>query len=789
MIKDSVFHIDEVLSHRMRHKLIATSHVLLSFSVFAAIVTFAHEPFKIYFGKAFGVTLILLSFRFGVAQLEMFYRSIFFRERSSTFEYERLLYKTKKSSKHPLIVFLESSIGAMIMVRAGVPRDAIKEFIKNHPLNSQKYDQLLSTHDMSLSVYIEALYEHHKDFADFLFRYGIHGGDLSNIATWYENQLDKTRRYEFWWGIERLREHKGFGKQWAFSDTWKLDRYSYTISDNPSIFKSGMSYYVRSEEVAKVEAVLSKREVSNTIIVGPPGVGKKEALKYLAYKVETGQINKRLQYKRVVLFNALFLVSGKKTKGDFETALIGVLNDVVHAGNIILVIDDFAEFIASAEEVGSDASAIIEKYVGSDKMHIVALSDTYGFQAKIEPKRDLMSHFEKISVEEPTYENSLLILEERVEELEAQHSVMFSYLAIKETLDGAKRYYVDSTMPEKALELLEEVMSWAVKNKIGVVLKKDIIEVLKEKTSIPMGEIDPQEKDRLLHLEESLHERVVGQEEAISTVSDALRRARTDIQNTSRPVGSFLFLGPTGVGKTETAKTLARVFFGGEEHMLRIDMSEFKGADGIKKMIGSFEEGKAGVLANMLREHPYGVLLLDEFEKASSDVHDLFLRIFDEGIFSDMRGRKVNARNIIFIVTSNAGSDLIFQAIQEGVNLSSMKETIIDTLITRKVFKPELINRFDAVTLFHPLEESHLQDVAKILLEELRERLEEKHIKLTINQILIDTAVKFGHDPRFGAREMRRAIKEKIENKIAEKIIKGEVAEGQALELSEEDLI
>ena len=789
MAQNSVFYLDHLFSHRARHGALLALDILSGLFFLAAVVFFGFTPLTPYFERVGGLLLIVLAFRFTVAQAELYFRSAYFLESAGVFEYERLRYQTRARRAHPLVAFLESPLGSIVMARAWVPGAGLAEFLNTRPYRGGFFDGEMVPKEGTLSSYVETLYAENKDFADFLFRFGVHGGDLKNIMFWYENQLDRIRTREWWWSMTRLSEMKGLGKTWAFAETWKLNRYGMTISESPEIFRAGHSYFTRKAEVEKIEAVLTKSSAANVIIVGPPGVGKKETLKYLAYRVETGQMPSALRYKRVVLLNALMLASGRKSKGELEEAFLEILADAIHARNVILAIDNFPEFIESTEKLGVDVSALLEKFLESDRIHVVALADEYGFHARVESRRDLMSHFEKITVAEPAYEETFLILEDAVEKLEARHRIIYSYLALKEVLDGAKRYYVDGVMPAKALELLEEATSWVKQKGLVLITKADILDLLKEKTSIPMGEIDEAEKEKLLNLEKYLHERVVGQDEAITRIANALRRARTDIQSTNRPIGSFMFLGPTGVGKTETAKALAAVFFGGEEHMLRLDMSEYQGEEGFKKLIGSFEEGTAGILATMIREHPYGVLLLDEFEKSSRGVHDLFLQVFDEGVFSDARGMKVNARNIIFIVTSNAGSNLIFDAVQRGENLADLREKVVNALVEENIFRPEFLNRFDGVILFHPLAEEHLVGIARALLEELARRLDEKRIRLVVNDVLVNTAIKYGHDPRFGAREMRRAIKEKIEDKIAEKIIRGEVKEGDTLELSENDLV
>jgi len=283
------------------------------------------------------------------------------------------------------------------------------------------------------------------------------------------------------------------------------------------------------------------------------------------------------------------------------------------------------------------------------------------------------------------------------------------------------------------------------------------------------------------NLEEILHKRVIGQNMAIDAISGSMRRARSGITDPNRPMGSFLFIGPTGVGKTETVKALNEVFFKNENKIIRLDMSEYNGGDAIEKLIGSYSNKTTGILASKIRDQQYGVLLLDEFEKTSDKVKDLFLQILDEGQFNDSQGNKINCRNLIIVATSNAGSQLIFNATQQGKDLSVMKDEIVGQIIDERIFKPELINRFDGTVLFHSLQKDHLQKIAKLMLEKLNKRIVKNGIKIELNEEITDYLVSIGSDPKFGAREMNRKIKDEVESLIADKIISNEIQTGDTI--------
>ncbi|MFW6210297.1 MAG: AAA family ATPase, partial [Patescibacteria group bacterium] len=309
--------------------------------------------------------------------------------------------------------------------------------------------------------------------------------------------------------------------------------------------------------------------------------------------------------------------------------------------------------------------------------------------------------------------------------------------------------------------------------------------IVSEKTGIPAGPIASEERDRLLHLEDRLHQLVVGQEPAISAIARTMRRARSGIQDSEKPIGSFLFLGPTGVGKTETAKALATVFFGGEHELQRLDMSEYSGDEAVGHLIGTATA--PGALPTLLREHPYCVLLLDEFEKASQSVHDVFLQILDEGRFTDARGISVNARNTIIIATSNAGSQLILRTVQQRKELAHLTGHIIDHIVSEGTLRPELINRFDSTIIFEPLDVEEQTEVAGLMLRQLYERIRDRGYELRVSENLLDLLVETGYDPEYGARPMRRVLQDVIEEKVAQKIIAGAVKKGDTLTLDTSD--
>ncbi|TSC72810.1 MAG: Clp protease ATP binding subunit, partial [Parcubacteria group bacterium Gr01-1014_70] len=362
------------------------------------------------------------------------------------------------------------------------------------------------------------------------------------------------------------------------------------------------------------------------------------------------------------------------------------------------------------------------------------------------------------------------------------------YAALVEAARLAERYITDGAMPEKAIDTLERAVTEAKNAGEMFVTKHHVEQAVETRTHIPVMKASGKEAEKLLGMEDALHQRVIGQHAAITAVSNALRRARTGLHAGKRPVGSFLFLGPTGVGKTETAKALAAIYFGSVDSMARFDMSEFQGPEGVNKLIGSFDSGEPGVLANALRSKPFSLLLFDEFEKSSRDVINLFLQILEEGFFADAKGKRVSVRDAIIITTSNAGSNLIWDMVRQGKDPSALQKEVVDAVRQQGIFTPEILNRFDAIVVFEPLDKEKLKSVATLLLQELQARLKEQEIELVISEELVAKVVEIGFDPVMGARPMRRAITDRVEQVIARKLLEGTLKRGGIIQFSIEEI-
>ena len=701
------------------------------------------------------------------------------------YEVCNIYYETKKGDL--LGAYCRSKQGRRILHRAGIADETIEQFLlaRKHVVDFRELTAELGN-VFTLSDLAHELVERDPDFYQFLFELGIRDRELSGATDWVERMIKKKKQRGRFWGKIALGSLPSFGADFAYGGAYALSKYSRDISR--MVVGSGASFrFVNgSAEIKQLEVILSRAKEANAILVGEEGAGTMDVVFDFARDIANGFTNPALLHKRVMLFDTEAFVAGMHTKQEIETSLIKIMNGAVKAGNIVLVLDNFPGFLQSAQALSADVMAVLDSYLAGDAIQVIALADNGRFHDLIEPNSAIMHRFEKVLLSEPAEAALLRILEDTAETIEKKNRIFFTYPAVVEILRSAQLYMSEGVMPDKAIDLMVELAPASLAKGVYLVKKLDVLHFVREKTNIPVGEIQNDERDKLLNLENLMKSLVVGQERALTVIADAMRRSRAGVRNMNRPIGTFLFLGPTGVGKTETAKALATVFFGNENAMSRLDMSEYQGEEGLARLIGG-ADGTTGTLPVILKEHPYGVLLLDEFEKANVKVLDLFLQVLDEGIFHDAKGKKVNARNTIFIATSNAGAKEIREAVRDGADLEAVKKFLIDQIIAAGKLKPELLNRFDGLILFHSLGTEEYKQIARLMLKKLQRRLAEQNINLVLNDALVEAVLAEGVDPDFGARPMARAVQDIVEKKVAEKIIAGALGTGSRVEFSAAD--
>ncbi|HHE67683.1 MAG TPA: ATP-dependent Clp protease ATP-binding subunit [Candidatus Parcubacteria bacterium] len=616
-------------------------------------------------------------------------------------------------------------------------------------------------------------------------QFDLRAQDIENLVFWAERLEEKKKKKKRFWDYDNLIRRGTLAKAWTAGYTITLDQFSVDITE--VIRKKPPEIIGHQEELESLERILSRQEGNNVLLVGEPGSGRKSIVYALAKKSLFGQSLSEVNYKRVVFLNLSKLLAQISSQEEVEFILDTIFQETARAGNVILVIDELHNYISQTSKLGTiDISAIISSYLHLPQFQIIGITTYKGLHTAIEQNFSFVSLFEKVEVSEIKKKETLLLLQRFALDAEEKNKILISYPAIREIVNLSERYFPNLPFPEKAIDILDEVSVAAVqKKKKKIVLPSDVEEIMSEKSQIPIGELKKEEKEKLLNLEKLIHRRIVNQNKAVNEIALAMRRARVDISGRKKPIGGFLFLGPTGVGKTETSKALAEIYFGSEEKMIRLDMSEFQKISDIDRLLG--KPGEEGLLTTPVRENPFSLVLLDELEKAHPDILNLFLQILDEGRLTDGQGRKVDFKNTIIIATSNAGYKIILEAIEKNKKWEKLKKEMLDYLFEKGIFRPELINRFDGVVIFRPLTKENLLEIADLMLQRLKRNLKEKGIEFVITLELKEKIVELGYNPIFGAREMKRIIQDKVENALAQAILKGDLKRGQSVEVIPSD--
>lgn len=648
-------------------------------------------------------------------------------------------------------------------------------------LESLKIAQKAGHKKVEIGDMLTALAKHDLIFRKILVDTKLKSEDIENLVSWLEGLEERIKRTKRFWEWENLIKLGSIGKDWAAGFSPMLDKFSLDISE--AVKRANFPQIIgHKQEISHIERVLSRREINNVLLVGEPGSGRKSLIEALAANSALGKSLAEVNYKRIIQLDLPSLLAQTGNPEECEAILDTIFRETISAGNIILVIDEFHDFIGGSAKPGTiDISGVILPYLPLSEFQIVAITTFEGLHKKIELNPSLLNLFEKVEVSGVTERETLFILENLVPLLEQKYKKFISYPALRDIVNYCAKYLPSAAFPEKAINLLDESIVYLAQTKEKILLPKHAAKIFSEKVQIPVGELETREKEILLKLEKLIHQRIVNQEEAVKEVSTALRRARAEISARNRPMGNFLFLGPTGVGKTETSKALAEFYFGSEKRMIRLDMSEFQQVKDIPRLIGS--SGEEGLLTTPVRENPFAVILLDEIEKTHPNILNLFLQILDEGFITDGLGRKVFFRDTIIIATSNAGYQIILNAIEEKTDWSEVKQKLLKELFEKGIFRPEFINRFDAVVVFKPLDKDNLLKISELMLQKIKKGLKEKEIEFVITELLKEKIVELSYDPKFGAREMRRVIQDKVENVLAQAFLSETIKRGDTIEV------
>lgn len=610
----------------------------------------------------------------------------------------------------------------------------------------------------------------------------------------------------------------------------------------------------RDAEIRRTIQILSRRTKNNPVLIGEPGVGKTAIAEGLAQEMVAGTVPAELANKRLMVLNMGSLVAGTKYRGEFENRLKKVIDEIQADGHVILFIDELHTLIGAGGAEGAiDASNILKPALARGELQTIGATTLDEYQKYIESDAALERRFATVQVDEPTPEESLAILKGLRPRYEAHHHAKITDEALEQAVKLSDRYISDRFLPDKAIDLMDEAAAMVRINAEEKKTRKpsldeqiaelqsakeaaieqqdfdraadlreqelslrakqeqqadrvserqaeqhyrlkvtgeDVAKVVAEWTGVPLTQLKRSESDRLINLEKVLHKRVIGQDEAVDAVAKAIRRARSGLKNPNRPIGSFMFLGPTGVGKTELAKALAEAMFGSEDNMIRIDMSEYMEKFSTSRLIGAapgyvgYDEG--GQLTEKVRQHPYSVVLLDEAEKAHPDVFNLLLQVLDDGYLTDSKGRRVDFRNTIIIMTSNLGATQLQDEKEVGFGARDMSQdyNAMAGAIRQQLklhFRPEFLNRIDETIIFHSLNKQELHQIVKLMTNELRDRVAEQEISLKVTPAAVDLIAAVGYDPEYGARPLRRAIQDKIEDRLSTDLIDGEIKPGDTV--------
>jgi ATP-dependent protease Clp ATPase subunit len=630
----------------------------------------------------------------------------------------------------------------------------------------------------TISNLIEQLYELDASWQAHLTTENISKELLLAAVQFVETMRTNAKLKARWWSRDALSHVVGIGSELSYGNTPLIDRYSEPLLRR-TIFThhTGITPFT-AHHAKHILDVLASHSSSNVLLIGPVGVGKIDVVHTVAKQLADGEGLHALQGHHVVVINTERLLSAASKSPSATDFLHTFFAEALAAGNMTLVIPSLHDFLGSDIIEQNTLSDILETYLAHPHLHIIALDTPEGIHAVQTAEKSLLRHFEKIIIEPANHYDTIMLLMAAVPTLEARRGVYITYRALLTVVEMAERYLTDGVMPDRAIALLERVIDTAT---VSTITSVTVTSYVSDITGIAIGVVSTLEREQLLSLEQTLTTHVVGQPLAVKSVADTLRRTRIDTSRTNKPRGSFLFLGPTGVGKTALAKALALVHGQRSNALVRFDMSEFSHADALGYLIG--DHNGTGMLTDQLRDHPYSVVLLDEFEKAHQSIHDLFLQILDEGYYTSTHGTHVDARNTIIIATSNAGGALIARTSADGDALLTTE--LVRHLIETGVFRPELLNRFDETIIFRSLDETACRYIIQKNLAELTERLHHDGYTLSIDEKIIDLLLEKGFSPEFGARSLARVVQQLVEASIAKQIIELNIKPGGTVYVTE----
>jgi ATP-dependent Clp protease ATP-binding subunit ClpC len=662
-----------------------------------------------------------------------------------------------------------------------LPADVITQQLSNDPaaLSSalatavQLADQ---THSPTIEVgfIVAGLLINEPKMHSVLTHINLQPDDMQHVALWLGRGLQEQRRDQ--------QDFGGIGRDWAFGFTPLLNKFGDNLSLGIASHGAHFGWLTTSPGVISIETAFDNH-ASAIALIGPDGIGKTTSVYALAQRLIEGNTTQSLAYHQIISLKAAVILSNARGAGDLEHIMLSIANEAMHAGHVILFFDD-AQLFFNGGPGAFDASQILLQIIRSGNVPAIFALSPSDYQRLRTTNTSFSGLLTPVILQELAPTDVMRVLEDAAISIENRHNIVISYDALREAYVLSGRYEQDEAYPGKAIKLLEQAISYA---QYGMLTNHSVQQAIEQTTGVKVGTAVAAEADALLNLEDKIHERMINQSHAVSVVANALRRARAGVSNPRRPIGSFLFLGPTGVGKTELAKAIAATYFNNEHTMVRLDMSEYQQPEDIGRLLSSGQHDTSSLIMSV-RQQPFSVVLLDEIEKAHPNILNLLLQLLDEGQLTDSTGRSVSFKDCIIIATSNAGAATIRDRVTQGQDIESFRDQFTDELIQTNQFKPELLNRFDELVLFRPLNASELGQVVRLMLKDINITLGHQSITLDLTDAAVARIVTTGNDPRLGARPMRRALQRAVEDVVAQKILRGEAHPGDKLMLDVADL-
>lgn len=696
-------------------------------------------------------------------------------------------------SSHPTPYEVATSVGQVygghfFVVRFGIGSGFLQQVSSNERADAEalweeafKIQKQTGSKFVTAGVLIGALIHMHGDHVNLLAHMQLSIEDILNGIRWQQHINDLIDTHS------KPRKTGGIARDWSFGWIPNLSHFGRNISQQ--VLANGpmaISLESHGEVVDQICTGLSAGGRGNVALVGPDGVGKTTVLYAFAEKLfnSSSSVPKELKFRQVFVLDASLLISSASGRGEIEALVLDLLGEAYAAKNIIVCFDNAHLFFE--EGIGSiDISNVLLPIVNAGNLPIVFVTDEQRYLEISKRNPQLTSSLNRVSIKQPQESETMTILQEHLIRIEFTKKVTYMYQAVRETYRLGERYMHDLAMPGRAIRLLELAADYSDN---GLVTAMSVQQAVEKTTGVKVGIAKgEEERDKLLNLENLIHERMINQTRAVSVVSDALRRARAGVRNLDRPIGTFLFFGPTGVGKTELAKALAATYFGGENHIVRLDMNEYSTPQDVDRIIADAVDDGNSLTARVIKQ-PFSVILLDEIEKAHPNVVTTLLQMLDEGILRDIKNREVSFRDTIIIATSNAGADRIREHIARGRDIEKYEDQFVDELIDSHQFRSEFLNRFDEIVLFRPLNKEELLKVVDLMIDSVNKTLEQQKVSVSVSGEAKEYLVEAGYDPRLGARPMRRVVQRAVENIVAKGVLSGEVQAGQVVEVGLEDV-